>query len=147
MKRIITLLNESNFDYEVIKHEKTIHSAQEGASYFGIDIEQTAPALILSTEKGYIALIISGKKDKIDFSELGKKIGISITGLAKRDEIKKVFGFSAGEVPLLLENLQCIIDSDLLKYNYIYGGIGNKNYTLKISPKALLEFNNVIKQI
>lgn len=45
------------------------------------------------------------------------------------------------------ENMQFIIDSELLKYNYIYGGVGNKNYTLKICPKALLEINNIIEQI
>lgn len=147
MEKLISLLNRSKFDYELIKHENTIHSAQEGANYFGIEIGQTAPILILSTDKGFIALIVSGNKGRINFNELGEKLGLNIKGLAKKSEVEEVTGFSIGTVPLVGYNLPTIIDSDLFQYTYVYGGIGNNNCTLKINPKALKELNDVIAQI
>ncbi|HTG68571.1 MAG TPA: hypothetical protein VL921_04865, partial [Candidatus Udaeobacter sp.] len=60
MEQLITVLNNRQIEYEILKHGKKIHSAQEGAEYFGIEIGQTAPTLILKTDKGYYSLILSG---------------------------------------------------------------------------------------
>lgn len=120
MEKLIKLLSESEYNYEVIKHEKPIASAKEGADCFGIDIGQTAPTLILSTEKGYMGLIVSGRNNKLDFEDIGIRLGIRINGLAKRDEVKKKIGFSAGEIPLIIKGIKFIIDSKLLGYDYVY---------------------------
>lgn len=55
------ILERSKYAYEIIHHDKPILSKQDGANYFGIDVGQTAPTLVLKTEKGFFALILSGK--------------------------------------------------------------------------------------
>ncbi|WP_228101048.1 hypothetical protein [Paenibacillus donghaensis] len=42
MDKLVSILDEYNADYEIIKHTKQINTAQEGAEYFGIEIGQTA---------------------------------------------------------------------------------------------------------
>ena len=67
MEDLISILEKNNIDFEIINHDKEIYSAQEGADYFGIDIGQTAPTLILKTDKGFYSLIISGDYGRVDF--------------------------------------------------------------------------------
>ncbi len=147
MENLIKLLNDSGVDYEIIKNNRKIYSAQDGAAYFGIEIGQTAPTLILSTDKGLIALIISGNKDKIDFDELSDKLGITINGLAKKKDVEKQLGFKPGAIAMAGHNLPTIIDGELYKYDYIYGGTGDEDLTLKIVPEGLIELNDVIAEI
>ena len=60
------LLNDCRYEYKLIVHEKPIPTAQAGADYFGIDIAQTAPALIIDTNPGFALFIASGG-NKVDF--------------------------------------------------------------------------------
>lgn len=147
MDKLIKILNETGFDYEIIKHDKKIFSAKDGAEYFGIEIAQTAPTLILSTDKGYIALIISGAKGKIDFDELEDKLGFIINGMAKKTDIEEKLGFKPGAIPMAGHNLPTVIDKELYKYDYIYGGTGNEDFTLKINAEALVQLNDIIAEI
>ena len=57
MESLQDLFKEKNVPFELINHKVPIHTAQEGAAYFGISIGQTAPTLILKTDKGFFALI------------------------------------------------------------------------------------------
>lgn len=43
MDTLTNLLDKNRIEYEIIRHDKQIHTAQQGAEYFGIDIGQTAP--------------------------------------------------------------------------------------------------------
>lgn len=147
MENLKAILNESKYDYEIIKHERKIYSAQDGAEYFGIEIGQTAPTLILSTDNGLMALIISGSKEKTDFDKLEDELGFIINGLASKKSIEKSLGVSAGAIPLVGHGLPTIIDSKLYKYDFVYGGTGNEDYTLKISPEALVQLNDVVAEI
>lgn len=147
MEKFIKLLNQSGFDYEIIKHEKKLYTAKEGAEYFNIEVGQTAPALILSSDKGLIALVVSGSKGKIDFDELEDKLGFVINGLASKDDIKEILGVTPGAVPIVGHNLPTIVDTDLYKYDFIYGGTGGLDTTLKINPEAIVQINDVIAEI
>ena len=71
MKNLQALLREKNVPFELIKHDTPIRTAEEGARHFGINVGQTAPTLIIKTDKGFFALILSGDRGRIDFSELG----------------------------------------------------------------------------
>ena len=70
MNELQEILERCEYKYEIIQHEKPILSREDGSKYFGIEIGQTAPSLILKTDKGYFALILSGNRDKIDFNIL-----------------------------------------------------------------------------
>ncbi|MDP4143383.1 MAG: YbaK/EbsC family protein [Bacillota bacterium] len=147
MEGLVLLLNKENIDYEIIKHKRPIHTAEQGADYFGIEVGQTAPTLILSSDKGFIALIVAGDRGKIDFKELGEKVGFQIKGLVKPKEVEKITGFKVGAVSMIEHNLPCIIDSHLFDYDYIYGGTGSENHTLKINAKNLKKLINVISEV
>lgn len=144
MNELQEILERCEYKYEIIQHEKPILSREDGSKYFGIEIGQTAPSLILKTDKGYFALILSGNRDKIDFNILADILGCSTVKLASPKEVQKITGFEVGNVRMVGLDLPCVLDKRLFNYDFVYGGTGQATSTLKIEPSALIQLNNVI---
>lgn len=138
------ILERSKYTYEIIQHEKPILSKQDGTKYFGIEVGQTAPTLILKTDKGFFVLIVSGSRSKVNFEKIADILGCSKVKLASPEEVQKVTGFQVGSVRMVGLDLPCVIDKRLFHYDFIYGGTGQSTFTLKIEPQALNELNQVI---
>lgn len=137
-------LEDSKCEYEFLYHEKQLSTASEGAEYFGIEAGQTAPTLIIKTDKGYFSIIFSGSRNHIDFEQIAKILDVPRAKLANRDKVKSITGFSPGDTPMVGLTLPTLFDKKLLQYPFVYGGSGQPNRTLKISPEALTKLNNVI---
>ncbi|TCZ79307.1 hypothetical protein E0485_05435 [Paenibacillus albiflavus] len=144
MDKLISILQNNKIDYEIIKHSKQIHSAQEGADYFGIHIGQTAPTLILKIEKGYYSLIISGDYGRVDLESIKKLLEVEQIKLAKPIEVEQVTGCKIGSIPLINQGTPTIFDRQLFRFSYVYGGTGVPQTTLKIQPKDLEKLNDII---
>lgn len=144
MDTVKKTLKDSNCEYEFIFHEKQLSTVSEGAAYFGIESGQTAPTLIIKTEKGYCSIIFSGSRSHIDFDQIAKILDVPRAKLANRDKVKSITGFSPGDTPMVGLNLPTIFDKKLLQYPFVYGGSGQPNRTLKISPDTLVKLNNVV---
>ncbi|MHB1627225.1 MAG: aminoacyl-tRNA deacylase [Bacilli bacterium] len=138
------LLQDSGFPFEIIQHENPIHSAQEGADYFGIDIGQTARTLVLRSDQGYHAMIVSGDRSRVNFEEVSDMLACRLLKLANPKEVQQTIGCTVGSVPLVGLSLPCIVDKQLNRYSWIYGGTGAPTSTLKIIPAALEKLNDVI---
>jgi len=136
------LLLDQNADFEILTHDKPIHSKQDALGYF--KLEETAPTLILDTENGFMALIISGEREKIDFKQLKKLTNCRKLQLANSDVIKEKLNLKAGQIPLIGHKLPCIVDKKLFNYPFVYGGTGDLFHTLKIKPEDLVKANQVI---
>lgn len=144
MSELELLLNENKADYEIITHDQSIQSAQEGAAYFGIEQGQTAPTLVLKSEAQYFAIIVSGDYGRLDLEELKTLLKCDELKLAKPKEVEQVTGFTIGTVPLIRHGLPTILDRQLYRYTCIYGGTGHANSTLKISPGDVERLNNIV---
>ena len=144
MESLQALLKETNVTFELIDHDIAIRTAQEGAAYFGINVGQTAPTLILKTDKGFFALIMSGDRGHIDFEEVASILGCNKVKLAGEREVEKVTGCTLGSISMVGHNLPCIIDKRLFQYSNIYGGSGRATCTLKVNPSALEKLNKVV---
>ena len=75
MDTLKTILQETKIQFEIIHHEKQIRTAQEGADYFGIKVDQTATTLILKSEKGYFAMIVSGNRGRVNLEDVSRILG------------------------------------------------------------------------
>ncbi|AFM01659.1 MULTISPECIES: aminoacyl-tRNA deacylase [Desulfitobacterium] len=144
MENLQALLKETNVPFELINHDIEIRTAQEGAAYFKINVGQTAPTLILKTDKGFFALIMSGDRAHVDLDEVARILGCKKVKLAGAREVEKVTGCTVGSVSMVGHNLPCIIDKRLFQYSNIYGGSGKATCTLKINPNALGKLNKIV---
>lgn len=82
-------LQKNKASFEIIYHKEPINSSQDGVNYFGIDIGQTAPIIIIKTGEGFYALIVSGERGKINLESITHILGCRKARLATKDEIKK----------------------------------------------------------
>ena len=144
MDNLIASLQESGVQFEITHHEKQICTAQEGADYFGIKIGQTAPTLVLKSEKGYFAMIVSGSRERVNLEEVSRILGCNQLKMATPKEVQKITGHTIGSVPLVGLSLPYIVDRGLFSFPFIYGGTGEPTSTLKITPNALKKLNQVI---
>lgn len=143
MDNLTMILQEKEVQYEIIHHEKQIRTAQEGAEYFGIEIGQTAPTLVMKSEKGYIAMIVSGSRGRMNLEEAAGMIGCNQLKMATPKEVEQITGYTVGSVSLVL-SLPCIVDRGLFRYPFIYGGTGEPLSTLKLDPNAIEMLNRVV---
>lgn len=144
MNDLQEILERCKYNYEIIHHEKPMLTRQDGSEYFGIEIGQTAPSLILKTDKGFFALIASGNRDKLDFEKIADILDCKKTKLASPKEVQKVTGFEVGSVRMVGLDLPCVLDKRLFDYDFVYGGTGLPTFTLKIEPQALNQLNQVV---
>ncbi|WNS41099.1 YbaK/EbsC family protein [Paenibacillus sp. MMS20-IR301] len=143
MNNLKSILQEKEVQYEIIHHEKQIRTAQEGADYFGIEIGQTAPTLILKSEKGYFAMIVSGNRGRVNLEEVTGLLACNQLKMATPKEVQQITGYTVGSVPLVL-SLPCIVDRGLFHYPFVYGGTGEPASTLKIAPNDLKKLNQIV---
>lgn len=144
MDKLKEVLAAKQVEFEIIHHERELRSAQEGAAYFGIEIGQTAPALVVKSEEDtYYAVIISGDYGRIDLDKAAAALGCTQLKLAKPKEVERITGHTVGSVSLVLP-LPCILDRGLMRYPCIYGGTGTPATTLKMNPADLEKVNQVI---
>lgn len=144
MDHIKSILQENRIPFDILYHENPIRTAQEGADFFGIEIGQTAPTLILKSDKGYFAIIVSGGRGRVNLEKLSEILGCNQLKMAPPKEVQKITGYTVGNVPLVGLSLPCIIDKELFRYPFIYGGTGEPTSTLKIPPHALEQLNQVV---
>lgn len=143
-QNLVSYLEEKNVEYEIINHTRSIKTAKEGADYHGIDISQTAPTLILRTERGYFCLIISGNYGRVVMSSLKGLLNAEEVRLANPQEVEEVTGTQIGNVSLINPELPTIIDRELYRYSHIYGGAGEPQTTLKLRSRDMEKLINVI---
>lgn len=139
-----TMLQDNQVEYEIIQHTATIRTAKEGAALLGIEIGQTAPTLVLRSEKEFFALILSGARGRIDMDYISNLLDSKKLKMATPEEVKQVTGCTVGSVPLVGHSLPCIIDRMLFHHPFVYGGTGSPSSTLKIKPSDLERVNRVV---
>lgn len=144
MRDLAAILQEQMADFEMIDHDCSIQTAQEGAEFFGIEVGQTAPTIIVKSENQYYAIITSGDSGRLDLEDLKEILKCVELRLAKPQEIKETTGYTVGTVPLVGHALPTIINRQIKRYSYIYGGTGLSNSTLKISPSDVIRLNHVV---
>lgn len=140
-----SILQEKAIPYKIICTDKPIRSAQEGADCLGVALEATAPTLILKAQSQFFAVTISGAR-RLDFRKIAKILGYKHVSLANKDEARMATGYNTGEIPVVGHGLPCVIDGSLYNFEYIYGGAGDKNLTLKIDPHFIAVVNKVIAE-
>jgi prolyl-tRNA editing enzyme YbaK/EbsC (Cys-tRNA(Pro) deacylase) len=133
------LLSKKSADFEIIRHDTPILKTEDAAIYF--DISKAVPVFIVQTEKGLYALIVSSVHKRINLKELGQKLNFNKLKFADKKVILETTGYETGSLPLIGHNLPTFFDKDLLKFDFIYGGTGDKLHTLKVPPDSVVDLN------
>jgi len=130
-------LDRAGITYSILVHEKNISTAQEGTQKGLGTLSNMAPTFILKTEKGYLAAIIRGDT-RLSYKKIKQKLGLKNISLAAPDRVKQLTGAEVGYVSLVNPGVQTIVDSRVIEETVIFGGSGEPNHTLQISPQNVI---------
>jgi Cys-tRNA(Pro) deacylase len=133
-------LKENNITYEIQIHEET-YSAAKASEILKVEIDKIIKSLIFINEKDEPILVIIPGNKKVNQTKLAKMLGFKKLRLAKPEEVIEHTGYEAGGVPPVghKKQLQCYIDEEIIGKEFVYGGGGAVNATLKIKPKDIIK--------
>ncbi|MCZ6914440.1 MAG: YbaK/EbsC family protein [Rickettsia endosymbiont of Ixodes persulcatus] len=133
-----TVCNHNNVDYELFRDSISLKTANSGVAEYGIQLAEAAPTLVIKADMGILAVIIRGDT-KISFKKLRAFLNMTRIRLAKSEEIYHLTGSKIGYVSLVNEGIKTLIDKKVVENQYVYGGCGINNYTLKIKVTDLIK--------
>jgi prolyl-tRNA editing enzyme YbaK/EbsC (Cys-tRNA(Pro) deacylase) len=138
--RLREILEREKAEYELLRNEKFLRSAEEGARAWGIEIGRTAPALILSDGRDPCVLVACGAGGRVDLFRLAELWDRPGLRMARGSELRRL-GLIPGVIPLVGLPLPHGIDEGLFRHESVYGGTGHPEWTLRIPPRELLRLN------
>lgn len=142
VEQLEELLRREGADFELIRQDAPILSARDAEPYY--DVTRAAPTFVLQSERGLVACVFSANRGRIDFDAMKRAFGFEKLKMADRKKVQKQTGYEVGAIPLVGLELDCVFDSALLEFEYIYGGTGDPLTTLKIAPCDVKRLNRVI---
>lgn len=134
-----TILKEHNIQHQIVSYPETVRTTQEAAEHIGIPIDQIAKSLVLYIgEDPHLFLIQTNTK--INTEQVKTLFGQTMR-MASTEDVFQLTGYRVGTVsPIgLTTSMPSIIDDDLMNYDIIGVGCGEKGKELLINPKVLKE--------
>jgi len=135
------ILDNAKAEYSIFTHDVSFTTAESGAKHFGISLAETTPTIILKSKDDYFAAIICGNT-RISFKKLKQALGVSDISMADPQTVFNVTDAKIGEVSLINPTLTTLIDSNVLKNEYCYGGCSISKATLRINTRDLIKITN-----
>ncbi len=137
LSQLIETLEAASANYEILAHDLTIRTAEEGVAQGIGDLAAMAPTFILRAKGDFLAAIIRGDT-RLSYKKIKRALGLNDLCLATPEEVRQITGAEVGYVSLVNAGLPTIIDSKVEELEAVYGGCGVPRYTLKIAPCELI---------
>ena len=107
-----SMLDSAGCAYEILSHERTLHSAEDGVAHGMGSLEEMAPTFILKGDGSFFAAIVSGAT-KLSYRKLRKSLGLSNVSLADPHTVLDLTGSVVGTVSLVQTALPTLVDERL----------------------------------
>lgn len=141
LTKLKALLTKERADYTIYQDSFNLESAEAGAKHYGIALSETTPTIILKSKDKYFAAIICGDT-RISFKKLKQVLNIKDISMANPETVLSITGAKVGEVSLINDEMDTIIDSNVVNNINCYGGSGVHKTTLRINTNDLIRITN-----
>lgn len=119
--RIITVLEEKGYDYQVLEHGH-VHTSEDAAKVRDTKLEEAAKALVLKdrTKDEFFMCVVSGHK-RLDLKKIKRLRNSKNVSLASPDDVFKRTGCKVGTVPPFpaLFGLDGYVDAGVLANDFV----------------------------
>jgi prolyl-tRNA editing enzyme YbaK/EbsC (Cys-tRNA(Pro) deacylase) len=134
-------LKNEKVDYSIYQDSFNLESAKEGAKQYGLSLDETTPTIILKSKDHYFAAIICGNT-RISFKKLKEALKSKDIRMADPERVFNLTGAQVGEVSLINEGIDTLIDHRVIKNKNCYGGSGVSKTTLRINTRDLIRITH-----
>jgi Ala-tRNA(Pro) deacylase len=135
-----SVLDESGVGYELLPHPRTETAAAE-AKALGLDPQEVAKTLVLSTPGGYVRAVLPASK-RIDLSKVREQIeGGKRIHLASEEDLQRDYpGFDLGAVPPFGgAGDRVLVDARLARQETVVLEAGSHEQSVRIQTADLLK--------
>ncbi len=131
--------------YKFIDKPETIHTA-DAAEKTGIELRKVTKSLVLlDQDKNPILVIIPGDR-KLSFPKVREAIGAKKVRLVPFEEAADYSGYLPGATPMVFHKvkMKVVLDKELTKYEFLYGGGGERTKLLELKINDVIKLNNAL---
>jgi Ala-tRNA(Pro) deacylase len=138
---VTSVLDESGVDYELLPHPRT-ETANAEARALGLDPQEVAKTLVLSTPGGYVRAVLPAS-ERIDLSKVREQIeGGKRIHLASEEDLQRDYpGFDLGAVPPFGGGAgdRVLVDAKLARQETVVLEAGSHEQSIRIQTADLLK--------
>jgi Cys-tRNA(Pro) deacylase len=139
VKRVISIVHQSNVSYQLHSFEKPAHHASEAADLLQCPLGAVVKSLVFRGDAtGEMVLVLVSGENRADTGLVNSLVGQPVRPAAPEDVFTET-GFPVGAVPPFGLNgkYRTIIDADLMTYDRVWGSAGSAKILLGITPQDL----------
>jgi prolyl-tRNA editing enzyme YbaK/EbsC (Cys-tRNA(Pro) deacylase) len=143
-QKIQDLLISLGYEYSVIEHAESTHTAQEAAGRAGCALGQIVKSLIFRGRvSGKPILVLTSGANRVDEKRISEYAGESI-GRADADFVRTVTGFAIGGIPPIghAQKMETYLDEDFLQYPQVWAAAGTPNAIFELRTEDLQKMTN-----
>ncbi len=129
------VLTDLGIENEIAEHPET-KQISEVLNYLHLKFSDCVPTLIMKGDGCYHAIIIRGDC-KIDFKKIKKALDINDLRFATPEEFTEFTGLPLGAARVYTPNAETLIDPKVLEKEYLFGGSGRFNCSIKYKTADL----------
>lgn len=142
--RLQEFLSSNHIDAEIIFPGAEAPTVPAAATALGVRQDQIVKSLVFNCRSGHNVLAIVRGTGKVDRRKLSRVAGLRKPRLAPPEVVHEVTGFKAGGTPPIghRERLSVYMDDAVFEEPVVYGGGGEIDAMLKITPDTIRELTN-----
>ena len=143
LNKFKNILNQFGINEEIIQFEESTKTSQQAADALHVKINQIGKSIVFKTESGKFVLVIASGANRINEQIIEAEVKEKLIK-TNAEEIKLFTGYTIGGIPPFGHDNSMIIfvDSDLLKFEYIFCAGGTPNSIFKINPQKMIEITS-----
>lgn len=124
---------------QYIKFNESTHTSEEAAKALECEVSQIIKTLVLESKGTYFILIMCGD-DRIEYKSILKTLNLTKRpSFASREKVLEISGSPVGGVkPVFKTDLPVLMDKRVLSFDKVYGGGGDSNTVLEITPDEII---------
>ena len=140
LNKFKNILNQFGINEEITQFEESTKTSQQAADALHIKIDQIGKSIVFKTESEKFVLVIASGANRINEQIIEAEVKEKLVK-TNAEEIKSFTGYTIGGIPPFGHDnpLKIFIDSDLLKFEYIFCAGGTPNSIFKINQQKMIE--------
>lgn len=126
---------------EIVRMGVEAPTVESAAEALGVTVDEIIKSLVFEAG-GELVLVVAGGSTPVQAGRLAAHLGVSETmiALASPERVQQATGYPVGGVPPFghASRLVTIMDSGVLRHEWVWGGGGEVRALLKVRPDTIL---------
>jgi Cys-tRNA(Pro) deacylase len=137
--RLERLLREAGVDSRIITFSGHVKTVSAAVKNLGVDPGRIVKSVVFIDDSGSPVVVLVQGNRRVSEVKLARLLGAKWVRIAKPEEAKRHTGYEVGALPPvgLPEGVRVVIDEQVMGLERVYGGGGDVNALLEISPQDI----------